>query len=201
MTSTDFITTTLSDRLDDWQDAFARIQQSGQLRIPHVPRGPHHAPPCPALGIRARIDNHPAGRGLAAVARPEPRRHLARTPACSRSGPRADRNSAGSAPTSAPAIQRPSSSAGKVYLQTTKDKEEFALCLDEKTGKEVWTARIGEMYEIPGNAWPGTRSSPTVDGDRIYCLSSKGQLVCFGIDDAKEKWKKDFIKDLGGVVG
>src|SRR6476469_2469371 len=28
---------------------------------------------------------------------------------------------------------------GKVYVQTTKDKAEFALCLDEKNGKEVWT--------------------------------------------------------------
>jgi outer membrane protein assembly factor BamB len=90
---------------------------------------------------------------------------------------------------------------GKVFIQTTKGKVEFALCLDEMTGKDVWTARIGEMYEIPGNAWPGTRSSPTVDGDRVYCLSSKGMLVCFGTGDAKEKWKKDFIKDLGGVVG
>jgi outer membrane protein assembly factor BamB len=90
---------------------------------------------------------------------------------------------------------------GKVFVQTTKGKEEFALCLDEKNGKEIWTARIGDHYDIPGNAWPGTRSSPTVDGDRVYCLSSKGQLVCFGIGDAKERWKKDLMKDLGGVVG
>jgi outer membrane protein assembly factor BamB len=90
---------------------------------------------------------------------------------------------------------------GKVYVQTTKGKEEFALCLDEQTGKEVWTAPIGDLYEIKGNAWPGTRATPTIDGDRAYCLSSKGQLVCLGTADAKEKWRKDFIKDLGGVVG
>jgi outer membrane protein assembly factor BamB len=90
---------------------------------------------------------------------------------------------------------------GKVLVQTTRGKEEFALCLDEKTGKDIWTARIGDLYEIPGNAWPGTRATPTVDGDRAYCLSSKGQLVCLGTADGKEKWKKDFMQDLGGVVG
>jgi outer membrane protein assembly factor BamB len=90
---------------------------------------------------------------------------------------------------------------GKVFVQTTRGKEEFALCLDEQTGKDVWTARIGDLYEIPGNAWPGTRATPTVDGDRAYCLSSKGQLVCLTVADGKEKWKKDLMKDLGGTVG
>jgi outer membrane protein assembly factor BamB len=90
---------------------------------------------------------------------------------------------------------------GKVFVQTTGGKEEFALCLDEKTGKDVWREKIGDLYEIPGNAWPGTRSTPTVDGDRVYCLSSKGQLACLATKDGKERWKKDYIKDLGGVVG
>lgn len=90
---------------------------------------------------------------------------------------------------------------GKVFVQTTRGKEEFALCLDEKTGKDVWKEKIGDLYEIPGNAWPGTRATPTVDGDRAYCLSSKGQLVCLGLADGKAKWTKDLMKDLGGVVG
>jgi len=90
---------------------------------------------------------------------------------------------------------------GKVFVQTSKGKEEFALCLDEKSGKDVWMERIGDVGAGVGNAWQGTRSTPTVDGDRVYCLSSAGQLVCLGTADGKEKWKKDFVKDLGGMVG
>ena len=89
---------------------------------------------------------------------------------------------------------------GKVYLQTTRDKEEYALCLDEKTGKDVWSVNIGDVGINRGLLYPGTRSSPTIDGDRMYCLSSAGQLNCLGTD-GKPKWKKDLVKDLGGVVG
>ena len=34
-----------------------------------------------------------------------------------------------------PGYSTPVVVGGKVYLQTTKDKEEFAICLDEKTGR------------------------------------------------------------------
>jgi outer membrane protein assembly factor BamB len=90
--------------------------------------------------------------------------------------------------------------AGKVYVQTTKDKEEFALCIDEKTGKDVWKTPIGTVGVNRGLPYNGTRSSPTVDGDRVYCLASGGQLNCLGTD-GKVKWKKDLVKDLGGTVG
>jgi outer membrane protein assembly factor BamB len=89
---------------------------------------------------------------------------------------------------------------GKVFVQTTKDKNEFALCLDEKTGKDVWKMRIGDVGVNKGLPYPGSRSSPTVDGDRVYCLSSAGQLVCLGTD-GKVKWGKDFVRDLGGLSG
>src|SRR5262245_10569774 len=64
---------------------------------------------------------------------------------------------------------------GRVYLQTTKGNEEFALALDEKTGKEIWIQPIGKVGENRGMNYPGTRSTPTFDGDKLYCLSSDGQ--------------------------
>jgi outer membrane protein assembly factor BamB len=89
---------------------------------------------------------------------------------------------------------------GKLYVQTTLDKEEFALCLDEKTGKTIWKVLIGGVGENRGMPYPGTRSTPTVDGERLYCLSSAGQLNCLAIDGTV-KWKKDYTKDFGGVSG
>jgi len=99
-----------------------------------------------------------------------------------------------------PGYSTPVVAAGKVYVQTTKDKDEFALCLDEKTGKDLWNTPIGAVGVNRGLPYPGTRSSPTVDGDRVYCLSSAGELNCL-TTDGKVKWKKDLVKDLGGVVG
>jgi outer membrane protein assembly factor BamB len=90
--------------------------------------------------------------------------------------------------------------AGKIYIQTTKDQDEFCLCLDEKTGEEKWKTAIGKVGKNRGWEWPGTRSSPTVDGDRVYCLASAGQLTCL-TTDGKQKWQKDIYKDFSGFVG
>jgi hypothetical protein len=94
----------------------------------------------------------------------------------------------------------PSVVGGKVYLQTTKGNDEFALALDEKTGTPLWSAPIGKVGKNTGPQYPGTRSTPTIDGDRAYCLASDGTLVCLGTD-GQEKWRKSLPGDLGGAVG
>jgi outer membrane protein assembly factor BamB len=94
----------------------------------------------------------------------------------------------------------PSVAAGRVYVQTTKGDEEYLLALDEKTGKDVWSARLGGVGKNRGMNYPGTRSTPTVDGDRVYGLASAGELVCLGTD-GKPKWGKSLVKDFGGRVG
>jgi outer membrane protein assembly factor BamB len=94
----------------------------------------------------------------------------------------------------------PAIAGGKVYLQTTRENEEFALALDEKTGKEVWLTKIGKVGKNMGPQYPGTRSTPTIDGNRVYCLASDGDLVC--LDTAgKEKWRKSLPNELAGKVG
>ena len=94
----------------------------------------------------------------------------------------------------------PSIAAGKVYVQTTKGEDEFLLVLDEKTGKEAWTAAIGKVGKNSMPEYPGTRATPTVAGDRVYCLASAGQLTCVGTD-GKQKWQKDLVKDFDGQIG
>lgn len=91
---------------------------------------------------------------------------------------------------------------GRVYLQTTDEAAdtEFALALDEKTGKEVWKTPIGKVGKNVGPQYPGTRSTPTVDGDRLYCVASDGRLTCLGTD-GKARWQKSYVKDFDGAVG
>jgi outer membrane protein assembly factor BamB len=94
----------------------------------------------------------------------------------------------------------PAIAGGKVYVQTTAGDDEFALALDEKTGKDVWKAPIGKVGKNSKPEYPGTRATPTVDGDRLYCLASAGQLTCLGTD-GKQRWQKDLVKDFDGQVG
>jgi outer membrane protein assembly factor BamB len=95
----------------------------------------------------------------------------------------------------------PAIAKGRVYLQTTRGNDEFVVALDEKTGKQLWTTAIGKVGKNQGPQYPGTRSTPTVDGSLLYGLSSDGELACLETDGGKLKWQKSFRKDFDGKVG
>jgi outer membrane protein assembly factor BamB len=95
----------------------------------------------------------------------------------------------------------PSIARGRVYLQATRDAAEFALALDEKTGAKIWEVPIGKVGKNRGPQYPGTRSTPTFDGDRLYCLASDGELVCLEAAGGAMVWKKHLRNDFGGADG
>ena len=95
----------------------------------------------------------------------------------------------------------PSVVLGRVYLQTTRENDEFALALDELTGAKVWEVPVGKVGKNRGPQYPGTRSTPTVDGDRLYCLASDGELSCLDLTKGDLKWKKHLRQDFGGEDG
>src|SRR5262249_59402976 len=47
---------------------------------------------------------------------------------------------------------------------------------------------------------PGTRCTPTVDGNRVYTVSRQGHFFCLDSASGKVVWSKDFTKDFGGQV-
>ncbi len=65
----------------------------------------------------------------------------------------------------------------------------FAHDLD---GKELWRVHYGP--EVKGAGYPGARSSPTIDGDRVYITSGHGLLACYEAATGKEVWKLDMLK-------
>lgn len=90
---------------------------------------------------------------------------------------------------------------GVVYLQTNAGGKESVVALDEKTGQDKWATEIGEVGNPKQTPpYPGTRSTPTVDGDRVYGLASDGTLACLGTD-GKPRWSKSLTKEFGGEVG
>ncbi len=68
---------------------------------------------------------------------------------------------------------------------------ERTLCLDVETGKPLWEHSYECEYKI---SYPsGPRTTPTVDGDRVYCLGAMGNLVCLNVDDGNLLWSCDFM--------
>ena len=65
---------------------------------------------------------------------------------------------------------------------------ERVLCLDEPTGKILWQYEYDVDYTLSYSAGP--RTTPVVDGDRVYTLGAEGDLVCLTTKDGKKVWSK-----------
>jgi outer membrane protein assembly factor BamB len=85
----------------------------------------------------------------------------------------------------------PSVVGTRIYVQSNRGDEEFALALDAATGKQVWSTRLGKVGPNKGPQYPGSRSTPTIEGDVLYALGSDGDLVCLECAGGKERWHKN----------
>ncbi len=93
-----------------------------------------------------------------------------------------------------PGFSSPVVSAGSVIYLDEQDKKEVAHRIDAATGKEIWSAPIADAA---GDEWgTGPRSTPFVDGDRVYVQSINGEFRCLNFADGKVRWGVSF-KDFG----
>jgi outer membrane protein assembly factor BamB len=90
----------------------------------------------------------------------------------------------------------PAISAGQVYLLDRDDQVGDKLrVFDLASGKEVWTF----AYDAPGTFdFPGSRSTPTVDGEHVYVSGPMGDLHAISTKTRKPVWRKNIWKDFGG---
>ena len=78
---------------------------------------------------------------------------------------------------------------------------ESCVCLDAATGKPVWKMPLATSKGGYLDMWGGgPRSTPTVDGDRVYVLGSTGDLLALEAASGKIVWRKNLVKDFGGVI-
>ncbi|MEZ6095428.1 MAG: PQQ-binding-like beta-propeller repeat protein [Pirellulaceae bacterium] len=86
---------------------------------------------------------------------------------------------------------------GRLFTLGLFDDKEFGLCLDANSGEELWRCPLGDRYE---NGWgDGPRNTPTVDGDNVYFMAARGDLVCSKVADGSVVWKQS-MTDLGGEI-
>ena len=89
-------------------------------------------------------------------------------------------------------------SLGNDALYTTGDIDDklFLFAIDMK-GVIKWKVPVDTNWK---KNFPGSRSTPTCDDNKIYVLSGHGKLACFDAADGKEKWSKK-LTDMGGKSG
>jgi outer membrane protein assembly factor BamB len=84
---------------------------------------------------------------------------------------------------------------GKLYTLGARGNVEFLIALNASNGTQLWATPVADLYDNPYGSGP--RSTPTVDGDRVYVLSGGGTLLCANAADGKMIWKTT-MQELGG---
>lgn len=85
---------------------------------------------------------------------------------------------------------------GRVYIGTNNGEPRHAkhkgdrgvlMCFDEKTGEFQWQLVVPKRSEDPYFDWPnsGISSSATVDGNRVYVVSNRGEVLCLDPEGLK----------------
>jgi outer membrane protein assembly factor BamB len=91
----------------------------------------------------------------------------------------------------------PAISEGKVYVYDRVDnKTNILRCIDLATGKEEWTFSNEAAGSVDRN---GSRTVPTIDGNRIYICDFFGNFHCLDKNTHKVLWKKNIWTDFGGT--
>lgn len=94
----------------------------------------------------------------------------------------------------------PSITNWAIYCMGNHDGMEWVFALDPANeGELLWETPIGDVRH-GGGGYPGPRSTPTVDGDRIYALGLNGDLLCLKATDGIVLWQKNLVSDLQGVI-
>lgn len=81
-----------------------------------------------------------------------------------------------------------------IYFDENGEKEVVHL-LDASNGKELWQTPIANQYADEWGAGP--RSTPFIDGQRVYVQSCNGEFRCLNLVDGKILWSASFEKDFG----
>jgi outer membrane protein assembly factor BamB len=84
----------------------------------------------------------------------------------------------------------------QAFLMAERQGDEYCVCLNAATGKELWATRIDKTIK-DGNG-NGPRSTPAIDGDRVYVLGTYLKLFCLNRDTGKSVWTHDLIAEYGG---
>ena len=92
---------------------------------------------------------------------------------------------------------------GRIYTlgdapSTADDEDEYLVCFNQADGKQLWKTKTGPAWGEGKPDWQSSRSTPTVDGDRLYVITPHGALICCKTS-GEELWRHDLKKDFAGT--
>ncbi len=102
-------------------------------------------------------------------------------------------------------------SGSQAFTLVKRDVEgagkEVCVAVDAATGKEQWATSLGTVAKYDGGGDSGTkdndggdgpRSTPTVDGGKVYTLSAQLVLHCLDAKTGNVLWKHEILSEFHG---
>lgn len=82
---------------------------------------------------------------------------------------------------------------GRMYSLFQEGGKEVVASWRVEDGMEVWRHPYDCRAEVD---YPGPRSTPSLDGDRVYSVGSDGTLLCLDAASGSLRWRKDLIGEF-----
>lgn len=82
-------------------------------------------------------------------------------------------------------------SSGKLILFHRLGNKEAVVCLDARTGKDIWKFDYPTAYDDDFGFDEGPRATPTIDSGFVYTYGADGALHCLQLADGKKVWNVD----------
>jgi outer membrane protein assembly factor BamB len=79
-----------------------------------------------------------------------------------------------------------------IFASGMIDTLDYLSCITPD-GQTKWKVAYGRSW---AKSFPDTRSTPTIEDDRIYIISGSGELVCLNVSDGAIRWKVNVDKDF-----
>ncbi len=100
---------------------------------------------------------------------------------------------------------------GKVLTLVQQDIDgnpmEVCLALDEASGEKLWETPLwlagkydkgGAAGEGGNDGGDGPRSTPAIDGDKVYLIDAHLRVYCLSLEDGEQIWKHDIMRKNDG---
>jgi outer membrane protein assembly factor BamB len=85
---------------------------------------------------------------------------------------------------------------GRLYTVGARGGTEYVHAFEVATGRKLWEVANGSEYSNDrGN---GPRSTPTIDGGRLYILGASGDLTCLDAAKGTRIWSVNVLRAFGG---
>jgi outer membrane protein assembly factor BamB len=92
---------------------------------------------------------------------------------------------------------------GVLYTMYRKGEEEITIAIDAATGQTKWEfSQTVPLWEgLNAGYGPGPHSTPIIEGDLVYSVGAKGQLVCLNKETGEKVWAHDLWEEFGAKPG